>query len=169
MDKRNLSALAALIAFALSSALPARAAQPSAADIVDALTCNASMTGQQMASLFESSWFRKAASAEEGFELVKPAHSQGICIKSAKVVGAFGVLMVVGQTCDGDFRALKTSFEKQFPDKPSAQLEPGQLFTGKAKAGEGMIYKGSATMPPKPRANASEVAFLCARQMGGTQ
>lgn len=169
MHKRNLSHFAALTIFALSLSLPARAAQSTEAGIVDALTCNASLTGSQMTLLFESSLFRKTTSAEEGYELVKPARYQGICITSARVVGAFGMFLVVGQSCDGEFSALKASFEKQFPDIPNTQLEPGQLFTGKSKDGEGMIYKGAATMPPKPQANANGVAFLCARQMGGTQ
>jgi hypothetical protein len=113
--------------------------------------------------------FREAGAAEDGFELVKPVQSEGVCIRQAKVFGAFGVFMAVGQVCDGKFDALKATFEKQFPEGSGTALESGQLFMGKSQTDVGMIYRGLATMPPKATVGARKVAFLCARRMGGTQ
>lgn len=169
MQNRNLNGLAALIVFAQSIAFSAHASEPSAAAIVEVLTCNTKLTEQQAVLSLQSGWFREAGAAEDGFELVKPVQSEGVCIKQAKVFGAFGVFMAVGQVCDGKFDALKATFDKQFPEGSGTALESGQLLMGKSQTDVGMIYRGLATMPPKPTVGAREVAFLCARRMGGTQ
>jgi hypothetical protein len=169
MRKHNLKYRTFLIVFAQAIAFSAHASESSSTDIVDVLTCNTRLTEQQAVALLQSDWFKEATAAEDGFELVKPVQSEGICIRQAKVVGAFGVLVVVGQVCDGKYDALKGAFEKQFPEAPGTAIEPGKLFIGKSAVGEGVIYRGMATMPPKPMTRAREVAYLCARQMGGTQ
>lgn len=168
MRPANFNFLALLIVIVQSLAFPAQASEP-AATIVDVLTCSIKLKERDAIALLRSDWFRQAADAAEGFELVKPVQSEEICIKQAKVVGAFGVFMVVGQVCDNKHDALKNLFERQFSAVPATPLEPGKLFVGKSQSGEGVIYRGTATMPPKPMVGSREVAFLCARQMGGTQ
>lgn len=169
MRKHNWKYRTFLIVFVHAMAFSAHASETNSTGIVDVLTCNTRLTEQQAIALLQSDGFKAAKAAEDWFDLVKPVQSEGICIKQAKVVGSFGVLMVVGQLCDGKYDALKGAFEKQFSETPGAALEPGKLFVGKSATGEGVIYRGVATMPPKPMASAREVAFLCARKMGGTQ
>jgi hypothetical protein len=169
MRKYNLKYKTFLIVFVHAMAFSAHASETNSTGIVDVLTCNTRLTEQQAIALLQSDGFKAAKGAEDGFDLVKPVQSEGICIKQAKVVGAFGVLMVVGQLCDGKYDALKDAFERQFTQTPGTALEPGKLFIGKSATGEGVIYRGMATMPPKPMAGVREVAFMCARKMGGAQ
>lgn len=170
MRHRNLRCRTMLFVLAQMIALSAHASEPSSADPVGVLTCDSSITGQQAFALIQSEGFKVATAAEDGFDLVKPVRSGGICIDQANVVGAFGVLMVVGQLCDGKYDELKRTFEKQFPETPGTPIEPGKLFIGKSAAGEGMIYRGmmANSGPSKPTLGAREVAFLCTRKMGGT-
>lgn len=107
-----------LIVFAHAMAFSAHASESSSTGVVDLLTCNPRLTEQQAIALLQSDGFKAAKAAEDGFDLVKPVQSEGICIKQAKVVGAFGVLMVVGQVCDGKYDALKGAFERQFTQTP---------------------------------------------------
>ena len=171
MRHRNLRCRTMLFVLAQMMAFSAHASEPGPTDLVGVLTCDSSVTGQQAVALLQSDGFKAAAAAEDGVNLVKPVRSGGICIDQANVVGAFGVLMVAGQLCDGAYDDLQRVFEKQFPEVPGTPIDPATLFIGKSAAGGGMIYRGTMAKsgPPKPMLGAREVAFLCTRKMGGTQ
>lgn len=134
--------------------------------LIGLLTCSADVQAGDLAALVQSSALRSVG--DDGFELIRPVSASGICVQRARVTAGFGVVIVLGQLCDPDAEALLRGFRKDFRSTPDS-LPAGYLFMGKSASGEAMVFRGTATPPPKPDVTSDAISYSCAQGSGGTQ
>ena len=134
--------------------------------LIGLLTCSADVQPSDLASLVQSSALRSVG--DDGFELIRPVRTSGICVQRAKVIAAFGVVLVLGQLCDRNAETLLRVFKKDFQRTPDS-LPEGYLFMGKSENGEATVFRGTETQPPKPDVTSDVISYSCARGSNGTQ
>lgn len=135
-------------------------------DMLDVLTCSTQLPQTRLQDIVQSEAFEPVQDGR--FRLIRPYKSNGFCLENANVSAAFGVLIVMGQSCTPNAEPLLSLFKSRFTHTPSV-LPSGYLFMGKSHNDEAMIFKGLAEMPPKVMPTSKTIAYTCSRQFGGTQ
>jgi hypothetical protein len=133
--------------------------------LIDLLTCSPKSNSSTLQAQVKSGAIR---SAGEAMVLAKPVSTDKACVKNATILGSFGTLSVLGESCGTTASPLIEALKSTYPNE-APSLPPGVLFMGKSGRGEAIVYKGSASVPMVPSTTSSQVAYMCSIQLGGTQ
>lgn len=136
--------------------------------MIDFLTCNISQ-----AELLPGMEQLKPAGLREvsGNSVVSgPVQDQTLCIQNITISAAFGAFGVAAELCDATVEPLLDLLSKRASlQRVSVENHPGVIagFTGKGDSF--VIFNGAASFEVAPDPSSKKVAFLCARQLSGTQ
>jgi hypothetical protein len=97
-----------------------------------------------------------------------PVSRDGVCVRDITVVGAFGVIVVTGESCarsGAEFVASvgKVLGQKGTPESAAATLAGFEIANGSRQSGKLMVYRGEPSPQPQPQVRSAKVSYRCER------